>query len=556
MLPSNYAEEFFKLPEPDAQMCWDLEFKKMVLHTQEFEAEKLIDTRRPNEPLDVNKYRKDNFEHITGYVIIRAINNLQRYFSQSKATVKTDADTTAYLSDVISFDTYLNQRVINRMIEDANGLLVWWVDDEGVTDPTIKVQPRPMLVLSQDVRHFTEDYVSFKTRNKSFVTNSKGDEIKEGEIYFIVDKTGYYTYTQVGRRSDKKFILKTHYEQEFKEVPVIVLGGESRTKIDEQGEELNYLTSFFAGFVPFANEAIRQFSDHQAIMITTGFPVREVEGIACEVCNEKGVVDNGEETIRCKECNGTGVRVPTSPYGVYIKRPSSNTLDGGGDGSRDSVRFVSPDVAILQESGRHWKDMLFYAESALNINYTLDSAQSGKAKELDRENLTAMLDRIGMNLYMNIYRKTVMIVQALLSRGEKTEVSIMLPNSFKIRSEKELVDELNSLIEKDSSILLIVEVNKELIRKRYAGNANIIHLVDLLSLYDPFFGYPNSKLQDMNATGQIDVTEFRRSLFSYNTAIKIMTDKGEEFVEMTFEQFEKQMDVLIAPKLIQNAPTI
>ena len=557
-LPTNYAEEFLRLPKPDALPHWVSEFNRMALHTQQAGADKLIKKRRPNEPEDIFKYRKDNFEHITSQAIIRAVNNLQRYFAQAKATVKTNDDTRTYLKDGdfqgLDFDTFINQKVINRMIEDPNGFLVWWADGEGAKDPTKAADAKPIMVLTSEVMHYTRDYFTFKSHEKSDVEAKDGKE-KTGDVYYIIDRTGYHKLVQTGKKEKKTFKLKRHYKQEFTTLPVITLGGETTTKI-LQGKEISYLTSYFSGFIPFANEALRQFSDHQAIMVTAGFPIREMEAMPCTECEGKGIIrtttgrGQTKKTSKstCKSCNGTKMRIPSTPYGILLKQTKkSSVLNGDQPEIKEAMRYISPDVNILKYAGEHWENLLEKAEKSLSLNH-IDEAQSGIAKEMDRDNLMAMLERIGHNIYNNIVRNSITAIQTIRTRGQKVDVEIILPNTFKIRSETDLVNELNSLIEKDSPLPLIVEVTKELTKKRYAGNDTIIKAVNFLALYDPFFVYPLEKRLDMYGSGALTWEEYRTSLYSYNAVMQVAATI-DDFQAADFKKIEKQVTAIIAPKL-------
>lgn len=563
MLPANYQNKFFEFPRPAALKWWAREFESMARHTQKRDAQGLIKKTRPNEPEDVHKYRVGIFEHITNQAIIRAINNLQRIFSQTKATIKTDDETREYLTaknfDGLTFKTFVNQRLLNRMIDDPNGLLVWWPDQVG--DITKKVEPVPLLVLSSDIQHMTREYVSFLSPEKSMVEVGKQGQVMDGNVYYIIDKDeGYFKLIQVGKKEKNKYSLEPYYQQKFNDLPVITLGGESTSELsnpDNKGQkkEIHFLTSYFSGFVPFANEVIRGFSDYQAAKLTSAYPIREMDGIECDECNGKGYIEDREEVTNkllskstCGSCQGTRLRIPSSPYGVILRKPAGQNVLEGEVQMKEAMRYITPPVDILKFMSEDWKENLLLAEKALSLNY-IDEAQSGVAKEIDRESLTAMIDRIGTNLYLNIYRNTILILQTLRTRGKIQEVEIIMPNTFRLRSEADLVDELTKLIEKDASIALILEVNRELTRKRYAGDETVIKAVDILSLYDPFFVYPLEKRMDLYAAGAILWEEYRKSLFSYSAIMEIARQDKQKFLEDTYDSIAAQLDTILAPKI-------
>ena len=105
----------------------------MIVHTRGEIPKKLIETRRPYEPEEIKLYRIANYRAVTKDPINRAITNVQRIFSKSLVEIDISNELQQEVDDRtfdgLDFLTYIQQRVLRRMIEDANGLLVWWPTD-------------------------------------------------------------------------------------------------------------------------------------------------------------------------------------------------------------------------------------------------------------------------------------------------------------------------------------------------------------------------------------------------------------------------------------------
>ena len=77
------------------------------------------------------------------------------------------------------------------MIEDANGLLVWMPSGEGLTNPSEKVQVKPVLVYSENIVQMDDDHVTFYQPNESVLINQGGVDVK-GKVYYTLTKTHIY----------------------------------------------------------------------------------------------------------------------------------------------------------------------------------------------------------------------------------------------------------------------------------------------------------------------------------------------------------------------------
>lgn len=546
----EYLREFFKVESPTAKELWAFQYEEMSIHTQGKKPERLIEKRRPYEDEDIKKYRIDAYEPITKAPVIRAIDQITRTFNNANVVIKMGYDLRTYteenIFDKVSFLSYINKNVTRRMIEDPNGILLWWVKSKDFTKLNERVEVEPRLVLSKNIKHFSEDYFSFLSNEKSFVRVWKGNkwvEEKSGEVYYIVTKNEYIKKYQVGEKSKKKFEDIIFYNHKLEYLPLVILKGYETIEPNEKtNDDIHYYTSFFSGFIAYANECIRQFSDHQGIMTVSGFPLREMESMTCPGLNCKGgkVFDENDRRTKkiCSVCNGKGEIVPSSPYGVLL-RPTRNSLSDS-ISEKPMLSYISPDTAILEYSGKYWKELLSEAEKALNLLF-IDEAQSGVAKDIDREVLLSTLDAIGLNIFQNIVKNSLIIIRDL-RQYKQDSIIIETPPSFKVKTEKEISEEITSYVEKGAPDIVLIETTRQWLHKKFGRDKNLVRMIDLLFLIDTNFHYPVTTKQLLLASGAITDEAFQKSQNVLNVSMRIFKKYGDDITNISDEQLMKEIE--------------
>ena len=196
------------------------------------------------------------------------------------------------------------------MIEDPNGYLVWLPYGEGVTNPSVPVDVTPYIVSSEYIKYVDEDTLTWlDDEEKSYVTEN-GRSVRKGDIYYTLNEEGFYMHQQYGLKSEKRFELTQIYRHDIGRLPAIVLGGDLTDD--------DYFESYFSPFVPFANEAIRQYSDWQGVMTTSAFPYREEIAENCDAPGCRGGAiwnEDEQEHYPCKVCRGTAAGIPSASAG-------------------------------------------------------------------------------------------------------------------------------------------------------------------------------------------------------------------------------------------------
>ncbi len=508
---------------------WVAVYEAMAVHTRKKKPENLLLKRRPNEEKHIHEYRLDNYEAITYGSMNKAFDSLFRLLSGINYNLKISDNLREYINKRIfkqyTFEGYLANVVLKRCIEDPNGFLVWYPTNVGDTSKKITVKPK--LVYSKDVHYLSDGVFSFLSDEKSKVSVGRKEELS-GDVYWIFTENEFYRYYQTGKKSGNDYLLELVYEHKIGMLPVIVLGG------DMNADE--YYDSFFAPYVAFGNEAIRQFSDWQAIMTTSSFPYIEDFVVECEYRPDKNresvIIDHDltEEKYPGNNELGELKAHPKTPYNVTWRKVASGTdMEGILPADIPSRRFISPDINIAKYSGEAWKSLLMDAEDALHLNLG-QSNQSGTAKELDKEAHYSMITKIGNNYFDNIMLNSLLIINGYLfvREDEKGDVVINKPSTFKVKTEGDLIDEIGVLTEKKVPALFLCAATKDLAMKYFSGDPVQKKMFDIIALADPLYVYSTEQRTQMAIANLINRADASKSVYMYTVLLNVVKEMSED----------------------------
>lgn len=567
----KFASDFFKLPHPALQKRWVGEYEDVTTHTLGKTPKKLIGERRPYEDEVIKKYRLDNFQSMTRGPFSRFMTNLQRVFSAAQVTIETGNET---VQEFITGPNFLGmdlrsfwaRRVAMRTVNDPNGFLVRWVS----TPPeaaNVRAQPTVMLVLSKNVRHYSDDVLTWYSGEKSpvLVPDPAGPdaaggqllvEANEGEVYYVVTKTDYWKYIQFGKKEERNFEMRHHYAHNLNRFPFDVIGGEETSEPNpETNEDDVWMQSFVASALPSANECVRQWSDHQGVLVVSGFPLREMEPVNCsyEGCEEGKIRrrvagTDDAEIVTCPSCKGRGKIAPFTPYGVLLRNKASALAGGAGKvDDRDMVKYLNPDPAILEFGGKTWREYRADLEKELTLLF-IEESQSGVAKEIDREDKVAKLDVFGNHLFEVLMRRTLIDFGDLMFAPLKPEtLNITQPPTYTVRTEEELSLEIEGARKGEQPGSTVTQLVLEYNRKRFAGNRAQIKRTEILADYDALFGWTQAAVTQAQAGGVVDSLMARRHMLADTALRRMVRLKGEQVLDQKdiFDQLDAAIEELM-----------
>jgi hypothetical protein len=512
---------------------WQKVVEDMSVHLDGVFPSKLIETRRPNEDNERYNYRKNNFATITMPSLLKALDSLYMVMNQAYYTMNISNTLQKYIDQNIfgtvpkmDFLSYIQQVILINMIRDPNSLLAVIPSDDVKSialNPLVEnrtVNPLLEYVPSANIIEYTEDLLIFESTRKTSVYYRKSLQPKGRRIY-IMDKDTIYKADQVGSYSLQKYEVELVYQHNIGEIPATVLGG-------IYNATLGCNESYFKGFIPFANEALRQYSDWQATMVTSAFPIREIKPIDCDA---EGCVDgyiegaNGSKYV-CGKCNGTGKIAPIGPYGVIISEKVNRILDDQYD-DRPPIRFHAPDTAIIKYAQEAWETLLQKGEEALFLDRLAEPRVSGVAMEIHNSFEGFRNLRISDNIYEMVIYNTLKYMELMLNINNPELPRINKPTQFGIKSQKELFDEYAKLKSANANDNLMRAITEEIFCKRYSGNQMMIKMNDFLMEKDfLYFQGPEQKMNLLNA-GIIGSSQVAYSLYLPTILNKIVRESSD-----------------------------
>lgn len=538
-----YSKELIRAPDEikDVKSEWVAIYDEMRVHTRGESPGALLNTRRPNEDPDIFSYRKSIYEPITKGPINRSINKLFRIFLNSNFSYKVSEGLEDYLQEKRfmkrNFFEFFHGAVTKRMIEDPNGYLLWLPEGAGLTDQREKVDVVPELLDSSRIWYVSDEVITW--------SETGIDKRNTPDTLYSLTKDGYYIH----EKRDKYYIVTLLYSHDLEMIPAVVLGG----ILKEDG----VMESYFNSFLPFGNEAIRQYSDFQAVNVTSAFPYRTEQYTECDYpkCMGRGWFEEDCEgdclpkTVTCPVCKGTGHKSHNSPYGVFVRKEAGpgeeiNTLP--------MVEFTSPSKDILEYQRETWMELLEQAKKAI-FDDAIDEAQSGVAKIIDREDLHSFLASIADNVYDHLLTKSLIILNGYRDISSKEKPEVTKPTSFIIKTEGDLVEELGVLLEKKAPVPFVMETIKDLAQKRFSTNKAASRAIKFLMVYDPLFALSPEEKNMLIATNVIDDLTRNKNINAYQVLQRLLI-KDPELLDKGYDAVAKKMDDEIAKLMPEKQP--
>lgn len=510
---------------------WHCVYKDMSVHVNGDFPHKLIESRRPQEDQERHKFRQENYEPITKGIMREAINSLFRIFNECNYDLKLSPELTVLINTPyyggMKFMNWVQTQLMYQMILDPNSLVVVLPSGPGLYDPTIAVIPKTVIVPSCQIKDKNDHIVTFLSDEHS-VVESNGKPSYSGKVYYILTELNVYRLEQYGKVTDDTYVITLEYPHNIGQIPAVTLGG-------EWNQHKGIYESFFSAFLPFANEAIRQYSDWQGTMIVSAYPHRIIKYVECTYRDCDSGYLCGDKNRICPSCSGTGKAPSSSPYGVWIVEQGNEAVGDKVD-TTPPISFVSPDVGIIDYAQKAWMELLKRAKETLHLDM-IEAAQSGAAKAIDREREYALILKISNNVYGNIIYKLLLFFEYYINTRNPKKPQVVQPREFSLKTESDLVNDIMLLKQSGAPINLINEVTRELLKRRYSGNEDLYLTHLLLMEYDVLYMYSPQEKLDMLAAGVITKDIYTISLYS-KSALDLFLRTNKDRVELIPANFE------------------
>ena len=422
--------------------------------------EALFRSKAPNQSPEEWQYQKEVFKaigSITHPYWDKALGVLNRIWNEKNYSLKWPEIETPigeafppieyFSSDYPHFgsiEAFFSQVVTRKKVEDPNSLLVLDIPfqpDNELPKPTLSIYS------SKDVLKYKEGYYALvKTSDKSMV--KFGNQYKrEGVVLHYIDDIGVYRIEQTGVLVEFTFSQpELIYTHNLGELPAWRLKGKP-TEVDGK---LIY-ESYFYPAIPSLNTAIIDFSTNQLSKIINTFPQpwRYVDD--CDDCGGEGYNWEGDNKLTCGTCRGSGNRNQYSVTSVIeVKIPKKDLIAGD-----DTSAMQMPPGGYLDKANATEQIQLLIGEIETNItrafamlnidvsNSTAKGSETALGKQIDREELFSFLLQIASELF-ELMRVSSNAIGRVRYGDAWTGVSVGSPQSFAIRSDTDLTEELTN----------------------------------------------------------------------------------------------------------------
>lgn len=517
----------------------------------------LIDKRRPSESDIIKAYRREVYLPKTKIPCHKVANSLKKIVKSqdwnidySKAKVPTkmpDCETLQKYCEknypvFNSLENWIYTYAMNEMLKDPNAVCVI-VPSNFDKRPSDFYTPTIQIISSRKVIDFAlNDYVVY------FCKDDKS------EIKIITTDTIYKAY-----RVENGVQLIKEYNHNIGKLPCFKIGG-LFLEIDDKNP---LYESFISPMLPELDAAAQDISDYQAEKVQHIFSTMwYYAGQECTSCNGTGkVIQQGKQVV-CPNCEGAGV-LTKSPYkDMMIKQPDG--LTGEKQAPTPPAGYITKPTEMVELMGRIIESDIYNALSSINMEFLAKTPlnESGKAKEVDRDELNNFVYGVAYHICENILKPSYYFVnewrynQFVPNEKERFEMlpKINIPERFDLLTENIIAEEYSKAISGKMSDEVIETYEMELVGKRFNTHPDILERVKLKRLIDPLSGKSNEEKIQLIQTGLITQMDFVLSIFSdafVNRAIQEQSD----FLTLEFAKQKKIIEKYATEKVKELQPS-
>lgn len=532
----------------------------------------IISKVRPSEPLKVAEYRKEIFEAITKETISRIVTCLSKIRRSPDWAILYDPKKFAagiipdeqpdkyfeenYPNNFKSLTNWMFAVCMKFYLTDANGVCLVMPLNPEVAQAEIKneyLKPYPYLFHSDLVLDYQEnDYCILKSEDKSTYILPDGTVKDDGDIFFVVTTEVIIRYEQTDDKGTLTPVLEYYHQLGY--MPAFKMGG-----IFKKAMKNTFIyESRIQPIVPRLNKAIREDNDLDISVVRHLFPEKwEYTSFDCPSCNGVGKITSMSAGVggiasvtKCNDCGGAGKMV-SSPLQTHMIKPAGV---GEQQVPNPPAGYIIKDMKIVELQAQRVEEHIYKALCAINLDNLakIPTNQSGVAKAYDKddtndfvhgiaEDTVGIMDRIE---YISFdYRYSVIVPDPVKRRAAIPEINV--PEKFDLFSVETLMDEYTKARNANINPLVILQMEKEIITKRFSTNPEIRNMLIAISALDPFGGMNNAD-KILNFTNKLATQEdmvISANVISFVARAKFEND--DFYSNPTKWTFDKQRALMV-----------
>lgn len=489
----------------------------MKIHIDGEYPKKLIEERRPHEPLHIKAYRQLIFQHISAPIINKPLESIGRVRKSSDYDIKFKEGSQPprirpgetlqdYFTTGFPFWTsatnWAFSVLLRQLAMDANAMVVMMPSEkkwEFQKDQYIKFYP--FIFNSDQVLDYVagEFIVVKSTDTSSFTIGS--NQFHNGDVY-------YYADTQVMERWQQgeggKMVKVGEYLHGTGQLHAWKIG--QKVKRAKDGDFL--MESRLSPMLPHLNEAVREYSDLQAGVVQHLFLERwELAGQQCPACKGIGRENVDGEWIKCRNQSCDQGLLMSSPYKTKLIGKDK----AGNYPSPPFAGYVEKDPKIIEIQDTRIDRHGYKALAAINMEFLADTQlnQSGLAKEVDKDETNNFVYNWGEDIVRNLdlLAKSESELRYWLvvpSKEERLKMlpAIPVPEKFNVLTSNVLMEGIGKMRTSKINPLLILEAEKAFAGKEFNADPQVRAKLDLILSLDPLAGHSEEdKMMMLNSRG-------------------------------------------------------
>ncbi len=424
------------------------EYHKAIAHTRGANMAVLLKNYRPKEDYETLKRREQLLEPITKDIFDRTTDSIIRILSPEIVSIDSSEEVASYMAES-SYWALMQYSIAPNMFDDPNGFLVCMVKANSDR------QNVPASLIFWVVNY--EQVIGFSPNHIAFYK-----ELEGAKYAFYVSET---TAQRFAIGDDKKLVADTAYSATYKipVAPFIQLGGRMTRSADGK----HYYASFFSSAFAHATKAVQIFSDREAMRMTANPLVI----MAKQPCDAQGCahgrlygVEGHDDGEACSSCGGSGYAKQRWNINDVILLDKEDL--GEQHDIENFIKFAVPPTENVKMQEEFSQGHLKKAEQALNLIF-VEQAQSGTAKEIDREQQEAMVNAIAKNVFGRLAKFSFQIAEYIIGDASQ-KVEVVMPSDFRQSTPSAMLMQINELKAKGAALGVLYPMYRQLYTSMFA----------------------------------------------------------------------------------------
>ena len=543
--------------------------KELRVHANKEYPKALIEERRPSEGQAIFDYRKKIYKSQTKGPIQKVIGELMKirksddwsvlYTHEPPKNIRKGEEPRRYWEERFpKFRSLTNWTFTvllkSYLIEPNSVILVMPIEtpkkQAGKSADFRK--PFPFWFDTESVIESKEEELFIlKSKDKATYTEN-GKEMTDGDIFYVVTDTQVIKYKQTTH--NREFAATDTWDHNLGYVPAFKVGGQFL----KAQEDYYMFESRISAMVDHLDEAAREYSDLQAEVVQHVHSEKWVlDTQSCQVCNGTGKERQGQpvEIVPCQQCKGSG-SVATSPYlNIVIKRAKVGEQQWTGD----PAGYIKKPTEIVEIQDRRIDKHIYKALATVSMEFLAEVplAESGKAKEVDRDALNTFVNSVAEDLVYcmdRTYRigNDIRYMDLIADEEEREALApkVAVPTKYDILSTNYLVDEVKKLRDGKVNPLIISYAEIELANKKFSNNPEVREQLACIFDLDPVPGIDDDAKTSRLQNKGITIEDYVISC-NIQTLVQMAFDADKEFAKKKLPEKQAKILELAKPKIEQ-----